>query len=193
MTKLSKYICPTCDLISNKISTEERAIIFATLAHSGQKRKYTGEPYVHHPLGVANILRTVPHTESMIVAAILHDVVEDTDVTIKRVRESFGDNVANLVYFLTDISREGDGNRSFRKEIDRRHIACAPIQAKTIKLADLIHNSESIVEHDEDFAKVYMREKRLLLDEALVDGDYALWLRADGIVQDYFNRNQKGV
>ena len=51
----------------------DRAIAFATLAHKGQKRKYTGTPYIDHPLEVMGIVRTVPHTTEMLMAAVLHD------------------------------------------------------------------------------------------------------------------------
>ena len=56
----------------------DRAIHLATVAHTGQKRKYTGAPYIGHPLEVMGIVQTVPHTTEMLMAAVLHDVVEDT-------------------------------------------------------------------------------------------------------------------
>ena len=156
---------------------ESRARTFAEIAHGDQKRKYTGEPYVTHPGAVADLVRSVPHTEEMIAAAWLHDVVEDTQVTLERVREEFGDVVADLVADLTDVSKPENGNRRVRKAIDREHTAAASPQAKTIKLADLIDNSRSIVQHDPDFAKVYLTEKALLL-EVLKDGDPTLWAKA---------------
>ena len=61
----------------------KKAIEFATKAHEGQVRKYTGEPYIVHPLEVAEIVKTVEHTEEMLMAAVLHDTVEDTDTTIE--------------------------------------------------------------------------------------------------------------
>ena len=74
----------------------DRAIEFATKAHKGQFRKYTGEPYINHPLAVMEIVRGVPgHTEEMLVAAVLHDVVEDTDVSLMEITEKFG-NVVTL-------------------------------------------------------------------------------------------------
>lgn len=139
---------------------------FAAEAHAsiGQVRKYTDEPYVRHPEAVADIVRTVPHTEAMICAALLHDVVEDTPITILDVGLTFGGEIATLVGWLTDVSKPEDGNRKTRKAIDRAHSAAAPAEAQTIKVADLIDNTHSIVAHDPDFAVVYMREKRLLLD-----------------------------
>ena len=143
----------------------EKARIFATAAHSaaGQLRKYTMEPYIVHPTEVVSIVASVPHTLEMLAAAWLHDTVEDTDVSIDVVRAEFGDAVADLVGWLTDVSRPEDGNRAHRKAIDRAHSAEAPVAAQTIKLADLISNSRSIVQHDPAFAKTYLEEKRLLL------------------------------
>jgi (p)ppGpp synthase/HD superfamily hydrolase len=162
---------------------ESRARLFATAAHAaiGQKRKYTGENYVNHPAAVAEIVRSVPHTESMLAAAWLHDVVEDTAVTIDELRREFGPVVAMLVSDLTDVSCPADGNRAARKAIDRPHTANAIPPSQTIKLADLIDNTRSIVQYDPDFAKVYLAEKALLL-EVLREGDPTLWAQADELV-----------
>lgn len=158
----------------------QRANIFAAAAHMacGQIRKYTGEPYHVHPREVAMIVQAAGGDEFQIAAAHLHDVVEDTDVTIQQIQDFFGYKVAELVGWLTDVSKPTDGNRAERKAIDRAHTAQAPVRAKMIKLADLISNTKSIVEHDEKFARVYLEEKRLLLTEALHDGHPELLARA---------------
>ena len=145
----------------------EHARMFAHGAHFavGQLRKYTNEPYIVHPAEVASIVATVPDaTEEMLAAAWLHDVVEDTGVTLDQVHLLFGADVAKLVFWLTDVSKPEDGNRAARKAIDRAHIAAAPAAAQTVKLADLISNTKSIMAHDEKFAKVYLEEKKLLLE-----------------------------
>ena len=142
----------------------DRAIAYATVAHKGQKRKYTGAPYIGHPLEVMGIVRTVPHTTEMLMAAVLHDTVEDTAATLDDIDKQFGSVVRSLVSDLTDISDPEDGNRALRKAKDREHSVSASAQAQTIKYADLIANSESIMKHDPSFAKVYMQEKKLLLD-----------------------------
>jgi guanosine-3',5'-bis(diphosphate) 3'-pyrophosphohydrolase len=118
----------------------------------------------------------------MIAAAYLHDVVEDTPVTLEAIELEFGAEVARLVEELTDVSRPEDGNRKTRKAIDREHSAAASPEGQTIKLADLIDNSETITKHDPDFAKVYMREKRALL-EVMSDGDRDLQARAWAILR----------
>lgn len=161
----------------------EKARTFAVAAHAAaaQLRKYTNEPYIVHPREVAQIVGTVPHSYEMLAAAWLHDVVEDTGVTIEVIREEFGADIAELVGWLTDVSRPEQGNRATRKAIDRAHTAMAPKDAQTIKLADMISNCTSIKEHDAEFAKVYFEEKRLLL-EVLTKGDRELLDRAKALV-----------
>jgi len=162
----------------------EKAIAFATEAHEGQVRKYTGLPYIIHPLAVASKVAEVTDDKNMYCAAILHDVVEDTKFSLDDIKYSFGADIEELVFWLTDISQPKHGKRSVRKSIDREHIGRAPKEAKTIKLADLIHNTQSIVKHDERFAKVYMQEKRLLLD-VLQEGNEELHKQASHIVFEY--------
>lgn len=169
---------------SNSTSAlEKHALRFATKAHGTQKRKYTDEDYIVHPMAVAEIVRGVPHTPEMIATALLHDTVEDASVTLLDIKENFGVKVAQLVAWLTDISTPFHGNRAVRKELDRQHLALAPAQAKTIKLADLIDNTGSIRERDPDFWRVYREEKVRLL-EVLRDGDPALWARAKELTED---------
>jgi len=161
----------------------ERARVFATAAHAAVKqvRKYTFESYIVHPAEVASIVATVPHTDEMLAAAWLHDTVEDTGVTIVDIQAEFGNEVAELVGWLTDVSTPEQGNRAVRKAIDREHTAMAPAAAATVKLADLIANSRSIMAHDPAFAKVYLEEKRMLL-EVLTRGDATLMAQARSIV-----------
>tara|TARA_R100000005_G_C4968997_1_gene182677 strand:- start:65 stop:583 length:519 start_codon:yes stop_codon:yes gene_type:complete len=164
----------------------ERAIWFATQAHAKQTRKYTGEPYINHPIEVMHLVRTVTDDPEVLAAAVLHDVVEDTPVTNMNIRIAFSPRVAELVSDLTDVSRPEDGNRATRKELDRQHIAKASPEAKTIKLADLISNSHSIIKDDPNFAKVYMKEKAALL-EVLTEGNAELFRQASDIVASYYD------
>lgn len=145
---------------------EDAAREFATRAHGAidQRRKYTCEPYIAHPAAVVEIVRSVPHTEAMLAAAWCHDTVEDTGATLEDVQLELGVEVAALVEMLTDVSKPEDGNRSVRKAIDLAHTAKASPAAKTVKLADLLQNSESIVAHDPEFARVYIEEKARLLE-----------------------------
>ncbi len=162
----------------------ERARLFATAAHgaTGRVRFYTGEPYIAHPARVADLVASVPHHDEMIAAAFLHDVCEDTAIPLIMIRQEFGATVHSYVFWLTDKSRPQDGNRAERKEIERFWIAGASPEAKTIKLADLIDNTSTIVERDPKFAKVYLQEKAALL-EVLREGNPTLWRRAAEMVE----------
>ena len=156
----------------------KKARKFATRAHKGQVRKYTGEPYIVHPIAVAETVRIHGGSDEMVAAAMLHDTIEDTNVTYDDVRKEFGITVAGLVRELTDTSSPSDGNRAVRKEIDRRRLAKASADAQTIKLADLIDNTTSIVAHDPGFAKVYLKEKEALLkvmNKGLADLRVTAW------------------
>jgi (p)ppGpp synthase/HD superfamily hydrolase len=161
-----------------------KAQVYAMAAHAAvkQRRKYTGDPYIVHPAEVAKIVAGVPGaTPDMVAAAWLHDVVEDTGCTITDIHMGFGADIASLVGWLTDVSRPEDGNRAKRKAMDRAHSAQAPAEAQTIKLADLISNSRSIMQHDPEFARTYLEEKRLLL-EVLTKGDPGLHAEASRYV-----------
>jgi len=163
------------------------ALVFAYKAHDGQVRKYTGEPYIVPPISVAALVASITDNQGIIAAALLHDTVEDTDVTIADIHQEFGGYIAAWVSDLTDVSKPEDGNRASRKAIDLQHTARALPPAKTIKLADLIDNSKSILERDPNFAVYYMKEKRALL-EVLKEGDKTLYVTAKKIVDDYFIR-----
>lgn len=158
---------------------------YARAAHAavGQRRKYTGEPYIEHPVAVANLVHSVSNDDNMIAAALLHDVIEDTKVTAQDMNVVFRWPIVSLVLEVTDVSRPEDGNREQRKAIDRAHLAKASPQGQTIKLADLIHNTQSIVEHDPTFAKIYLEEKRLLLG-VLKDGHPTLYAMAVKTLHD---------
>lgn len=159
----------------------EKALAFATEAHEGQVRKYTGVPYIVHPIEVMEIVKTVSDDAAMHAAALLHDVVEDTDVTIQDIQREFGEDVAKLVDDLTDVSKPEDGNRKTRKALDRAHSAMASARAQTIKLADLISNGRDILKNDQNFAKVFLKEKDLLL-QVMTEGDGKLRAIAQEII-----------
>ena len=138
---------------------------FATRAHLYQLRKYTDDPYIIHPVAVAN----------MVNAALLHDVLEDTSVTHAELRAFLFQNfvavdasdILNLVVELTDVFTKEDFpdlNRKARKTLEANRLGNVSDRAKQIKLMDIEHNSKSIMEHDPKFAKVFLEEKEVLLD-----------------------------
>jgi len=142
------------------------ALTYATAAHAaiGHMRKYTEDPYIVHPIRVAGIVRDYGGTDDMISAAYLHDVVEDTCITILNIETTFGSAIAAIVDGLTDISVPDDGNRATRKAMDRKHSAEATYEAQFVKCADIIDNASDIGEHDPSFNVVYCKEMVALLE-----------------------------
>lgn len=141
------------------------AYAYATAAHAavGQRRKYTDDPYIVHPIRVANIVDKFGGTDEMIAAAYLHDVVEDTGVSIVDIQDMFGTDVALIVDGLTDVSKPEDGNRAVRKAMDRAHSADATYEAQFVKCADIIDNAHDIGANDPSFNVVYRKEMLLLI------------------------------
>lgn len=124
----------------------EKAYAFASEAH-GDQRRATGDPYIVHPLAVAAILTDLEVDEDTLVAALLHDTVEDTGKTIEEIKAAFGEDVANLVDGVTKLSRipysskEEIQAENFRKMF----LAMAKdIRVVLIKLADRLHNMRTM-------------------------------------------------
>lgn len=144
-----------------------QAMLFARERHAAQRRKYTGNPYFDHLAEVAGIAMSVgwsqaeAHPDTFMATAWLHDVREDQGVSHVELLARFGPLVADGVAYLSDLEV---GNRATRKAASRTRLAAAPAWVQTIKVADLISNTSSIVEHDPDFARVYLSEKRALLE-----------------------------
>lgn len=128
----------------------EAALRFAAVAHRDQVRKSSDTPYVQHVVAVAWILDRAGFGETVQVAGLLHDVVEDTSVSIEDVAKAFGPEVARLVGFCTESKLDAEGRK--RPWIDRKsdHVAAladAPVEARGIVLADKLHNLTSLA-HD---------------------------------------------
>ncbi len=145
-------------------------IEFALDKHSLQKRKYSGDPYWWHLEEVADIVSiwysAYPSLlELALPVAWLHDVLEDTNTTYKELKEHFGEKIADMVLVLSDLTPLSEGNRAYRKDLYLQKLAnCSDPIVHNVKIADLISNTPSIVLNDVGFAKVYVREKKALLD-----------------------------
>ena len=147
-------------------SLAQTAFTYASAAHAAvsQRRKYTDQPYIVHPIRVAGIVANFGGTDEMIAAAYLHDVVEDTGVSIEDILDMFGSVVAVIVDGLTDVSKPEGGNRAVRKAMDRRHSADATWAAQFVKCADIIDNASDIGDNDPSFNVVYCKEMVALLE-----------------------------
>jgi hypothetical protein len=138
----------------NTFSNIEKAYQFALKAHDGQYRK-SSEPYIVHPILVASIVAEISHDKEMVQAALLHDVVEDTDCTIDDIIKEFGKNVANLVEGLTKIVELRDqklivsdsSKKLSASALSFRKLLIASIKdvrVIVIKLCDRIHNMQTL-------------------------------------------------
>ena len=131
-------------------TTLNKAYEFAAKAHKNQKRK-SGDPYVNHPLAVANILSDLRLDSATIVTGLLHDTIEDTKATYDIVLKEFGKEVADLVDGVTKISalenkaKENSVAENFRKLI---LATSKDIRVLLVKLADRLHNMRTIKAFD---------------------------------------------
>lgn len=146
----------------------KRAWNFADAAHSGVRRKHgNNEPYVRHVERVARSVAQNGGDPNMVVAALLHDTIEDTAVTYEIILENFGPDVALLVLELTDrYTKEAfpSQNRHLRKAQECERLRTISDRAKFIKRWDIADNTRDIVARDPGFAPIYLREKAAVLE-----------------------------
>ena len=125
----------------------EEAICFAVAAHAGMVRKDGTTPYILHPLEAASICSTVSSDPAILAAAVLHDTVEDTDVTPEEIRERFGERVAALVASETEDAfpeLSAEDSWALRKEASLRHLKeAAGRDVKILWLGDKLSNLRS--------------------------------------------------
>lgn len=170
----------------------EHIIEFADNAHGEQTRKYTPERYIVHPIRVMELCKRVTDDICILAAAILHDVLEDTDVDRNEL-ENFLNSVLepamavrtlNLVVDLTDVFVKKDYpklNRRSRKSKELLRLEQTSPDSQTIKYADIIDNTKEIVKQDPDFANVFLRECRTNLKK-LNKGNKELYDEAVNLV-----------
>jgi (p)ppGpp synthase/HD superfamily hydrolase len=158
-------------------STEElvsRARAYAIGAHTAvnQAHKRADQPYWRHPEAVAAMVARVASTDEMVAAAWLHDVVEGTAFTLKELQVEFGIVVANYVERLTDTIK-GAATEADRFA-ERTRLSGAPWQIKTIKLADLIDNCRTVLDHEpKEQAEAYLADKARMI-AVVADGNAEL-------------------
>src|SRR3989344_5776446 len=123
----------------------KNAYIFAEEAHKEQRRK-SGEPYIIHPLAVALRLAKMRLDKETVAAALLHDVCEDTECTIKEIQKKFGDEIAFLVRGVTKLDQiRYKGTERNAENLRKMFLAVAEdIRVVLIKLADRLHNMETL-------------------------------------------------
>jgi len=124
----------------------KKAYVFSAQAHKGQIRR-SGEPYLSHPLEVTNILADMKLDATTLISGLLHDVLEDTEVTALDLQQNFGDEIAHLVEGVTKISRVQESSPETRQAESIRKVILAmtdDLRVIFIKLADRIHNLKTL-------------------------------------------------
>lgn len=157
--------------------TLEKVRDFAADAHGEQIRKYLKEPYINHPVRVMDTCRKVTDDVTILSAALLHDVLEDTDTDEKAMREFLKtlmdpekvEKTVSIVIELTDVYTKDKYpklNRRLRKDKELFRIAKTSAEAQTVKYADIIDNAPDTAEYDPDFAPKFLHEYQAILKKA---------------------------
>lgn len=139
-------------MANNPLNTEllDRAILFAVKAHAGTERRGKGYPYIIHLMEAMVIVATMSPDQELLAAAVLHDTIEDTNVTIDDIRAEFGDRIATLVADETEERPEGVSNEASwhdRKQATIERLSKSSREAKIVALGDKLSNIRAI-SHD---------------------------------------------
>ena len=185
----------------------DQAIRFAAEAHKDMKRKGTGQPYIFHPLEVLNLVSLMTLDDDVLCAAILHDTVEDTDVSIEDIEREFGDHVAKLVAYETE-DKKGNVNKA-ATWLDRKKEALETIRniddigAKMVCLGDKVSNLRSfhmgLLQDGEEFWNSFNQKDPNMhywyyneLREALIElKDYAVYKEFCFLIDTIFAKYKK--
>ena len=133
------------DELSSCLSLSERAMRLAFIAHARQCRKMDGQPFITHPVAVAQLLARHGFNDTIVAAGYLHDVLEDTDISDRYLWDNFGEEVTHLVLTVT---HQGDGPGVWyqAREAYINQVRHGPLGAKAIAAADKIHNMTCMME-----------------------------------------------
>ena len=192
----------TMDMEQQEVSLFEKAIAFATRAHAGAKRKGTGIPYIVHPIEAAAIAATMTTDEEILAAAVLHDVLEDTDTTPEEMEQLFGSRVLKLVLNETENKRKDLPAHETWKIRKQETITFlkehADKEAKMLALADKLSNMRAIYRDsqilgDELWQRFNQKDKCMhawmyrAIAEALQDlSEYMVWHEYNWLIDATF-------
>lgn len=179
-------------LDEEKLIILQRVEAFAKKSHGSQVRKYTDLPYITHPISVSQRVGVyVGGNLVMEAAALLHDVLEDTKVTsenllsglylIERLTLEEATHIHGIVVELTDVytkEKFPDKNRAERKALEAERLGRVSLEAKIIKLFDLLDNAESISQFDPNFYKVFKKEAKRIVKNLNIYTPYIVKLNS---------------
>ena len=146
----------------------QQAFTYASTLHATQTRKGKDVPYISHLMGVAAIVLEQGGTENQAIGALLHDAVEDQDVTVEEIRERFNDEVAEIVEGCTDAEGEPKPEWRERREKYITHLSEAGPSVRLVAAADKLYNARNILED-------YRKEGETLWDRFTGKKDGTLW------------------
>lgn len=178
--------------------TLQKIITFTDQAHGQQTRKYTPDRYIVHPVRVMETCRKYTDDISVLAAALLHDVLEDTPVTTGEIRYFLSgllnpqqvDKTTLMVEELTDVYVKKDYpglNRRSRKSKELERLKKISPDSQTIKYADIMDNSVEIATQDTDFALVYLKESRTIMLN-LTKGNEELYGETMKVIDEAINQ-----
>ncbi|MDQ7031945.1 MAG: bifunctional (p)ppGpp synthetase/guanosine-3',5'-bis(diphosphate) 3'-pyrophosphohydrolase [Desulfonauticus sp.] len=163
MIRITEILDKARTYLNNKdIALIQKAYVFSAAAHAGQTR-LSGDPYLSHPLEVAKILTDFYLDGPTIASGLLHDTVEDTDVTLETIREQFGEDVFKIVRGVTKISKINFSSKEEAQAENTRKMILAmaeDIRVILVKLADRLHNMRTL-EHQKEIKQKLIAQETL--------------------------------
>lgn len=176
---------------------------YADAAHGSQRRKYSPDRYIVHPIRVMETCSAFTQDPAILSAALLHDVLEDTKFTRQQLQdflmtimdEGNASRTLRFVIELTDIYTKENYphyNRRKRKRKEADRIEKTSAESQTIKYADIIDNVPEITEHDPDFANTFLHECKQLLSR-MKKGNQELYQRAVDVVTENLSKLKESV
>lgn len=163
-----------------------KAIAFAADKHRNQRRKDAdASPYINHPIALANVLSNEAGVdeEKVLIAAVLHDTIEDTDTTSRELEEVFGDEIAAIVLEVTDDMLLP---KDERKRLQIEHASTISESAKLVKLADKICNLRDVADNSPTHWTLERRQQYFEWAKAVVDGLRGVHPKLEGLFDEAY-------
>lgn len=172
--------------MAKKLSLIEKAAKIAVIAHEGQKRKDDASPYIVHPFMVALKLAKYNFEDAVIAAALVHDVLEDTDLAEQKIKEELGNDVLNILKSVTEDNSLSWEERKIKYVEALRN---SSEKTKAISVSDKIHNAESLLAaYDEQGVEVWKhfnrgRDKKIWFEKLVLEMLQETWIHP--LVDEY--------